>query len=560
MSSWKNVLFILILLVLSIVFIPIIISIMRPRKQQHLEALFQTSFDGIVLVNEDKKILAINPSLLNMSGFRVEELVGERFCMVTGCGKRFGTSECSGQCLVLSTIRKGGSLPYLETGMAKKDGTIVPVAITVSSFKRKRGVYEAAIIIRNLMVEKGLSKNLARKLKQIKNAQLRSEALLQLGLELSSMADFDQRLQSVVDRIRQMMHVDLAGLLLMEQQGKYWYWKALSGNGSNELKTRIVHLEEEPLGKILKNGQPIGMKDPVEAALSFSATFADLEGAKVKGFLGVPVQVRGKVTGILCAANRLNRSFSYGEVQMLSILANQIAVSVENEALWQQIENQAALRERHWLADEIHDGLAQSVASLQRQIKDITFLLEQGRKNEAENMLRQLSGLADSAYQEVRQAIFSLKGTTEIIGDFMMALEENMSEFSLQHHIPVQFNTSHLGAFRLAPNIETQLMRIIQEAFTNVGKHAQASEVKLEFSTWGKHHLRLSITDNGSGFDPAGLKDGSTRRYGLRIMEERARSIGGTFFIESSLGRGTVVTIQVPCRERIPQDEEKVLG
>jgi len=548
---------ILLIMSLFIVTILIVINKMRQGKQQRLQALFQTSFDGILLVSEDKRILAANPSLLNMSGFLIEELIGHNFCSVTGCDKRIEKEICPGQCLVLNTIKKGGSLPYLETRMSKKDGSLVPVAITVSSFKGKRGDNEAAIIIRNLRVEKGLTKKLARKLKQIKNAQQRSEALLQLGLELSSVADFNQRLQSVVDQIRHVMHVDLVGLLLMESKEKYWYWKTLSGNDKgSKLKSRIIRLDEGPLGEMIKKGHPIGVKDSVEAARNFSAVFADLD-IQVKGFLGVPVQVRGKVTGVLCAANRLNRSFSYGEVQMLSILANQVAVSVENEALWQRIENQAALRERHWLADEIHDGLAQTVARLQSNIKDISYLLKEGEQHEAEDKLGQLTSLADTAYQEVRQAIFSLKGTIECVGDFKVALEENISEFRLQHQIDVQLISPDLEFFQFAPNIETQLMRIIQEALTNVSKHANASKVKIEVGSWGKRFLRITVADNGKGFDHAELKSGSRRRYGLRIMEERIQSVGGKFFIESAPGRGTVVTIQVPCQEKIPKMERR---
>lgn len=560
MNYWGTKILILIAMSLSIVILIIMINKMRQGKQHRLQALFQTSFDGILLVSEDKRILAANPSLLNMSGFLLEELIGHNFCSVTGCDKRIEKGACSGQCLVLNTIRKGGSLPYLETRMSKRDGSLVHVAITVSSFKGERGDHEAAIIIRNLRVEKGLTKKLARKLKQIKNAQQRSEALLQLGLELSSVADLNQRLQSVVDQIQHVMHVDLVGLLLMEPKEKYWYWKTLSGNDKgSKLKSRIIRLEEGPLSELIEKGQPIGVKEPLEAARNFSAAFADLD-IQVKGFLGVPVQVRGKVTGVLCAANRLNRTFSYGEVQMLSILANQVAVSVENEALWQQIENQAALRERHWLADEIHDGLAQTVARLQSNIKDISYLLKEGEQSEAEDKLGQLTSLADTAYQEVRQAIFSLKGTIEPVGDFRVALEEYISEFSLQHHIRVQLISSNLELFRFAPNIETQLMRIIQEALTNVSKHANASEVKIEFGSWGKRFLRITIADNGKGFDLAGLKSGSMRRYGLRIMEERIQSVGGTFFIESAPDRGTVVTIQVPWWEKIPQNGEKVSG
>lgn len=554
---------VLLFLLFAVIYIFVVHKRWAKRGEtRQLQMLFHTSFDGILLVNQEKKVLAANPSFLDMSDFQQEELLGREFCIITGCDKRFHAKECPGHCLVLRTIRQGGSLPYLETRMARKNGSLVPVAITVTSSSGKDGNFEAAIIIRNLTVEKGLTKKLSKQLKKVRSGQGRLEALLQLGLELSSIADFDQRIQSVIEKIRKVLRADLAGLLLAQSQDGYWQWKALSGNCSSEFKDRVIALEDGQLRERMESGQLIGDKDPLGAAEAemFAAAFLIPQTIKIKAFLGVPVKFRGRVIGILCVAHRKGYHFSRGQVQMLSILANQVAVSVENEALWQRIENQITLRERRWLAGEIHDGLAQVVAQLQSQIKDIAYLLEDGQSGKAENRLSRLTRLADTAYQETRQVIFSLNTTAEPEGDFITALDEYLSEFSLQHQIEVQLIRIDKDIINMASNVETQLMRIIQEALANIGKHADATQVRVEFSRWGKRHLRVTIADNGIGFDVSGLQSKNMKHYGLRIMRERATSVGGKLSVESTLGRGTVVTVQVPCEIGLPDtDSERMV-
>jgi signal transduction histidine kinase len=95
--------------------------------------------------------------------------------------------------------------------------------------------------------------------------------------------------------------------------------------------------------------------------------------------------------------------------------------------------------------------------------------------------------------------------------------------------------------------VRLQIIRIIQEALTNVGKHAQARRVELVFRQDGEW-LQLSIEDDGCGFDPLRLKQEDRDRFGLAIMHERVASVGGTLVIDSAPGKGTRLQLRVPLQ------------
>jgi two-component system nitrate/nitrite sensor histidine kinase NarX len=118
----------------------------------------------------------------------------------------------------------------------------------------------------------------------------------------------------------------------------------------------------------------------------------------------------------------------------------------------------------------------------------------------------------------------------------------------LQHQIPVQFKhdpADELGA--IDPLAEVHLLRLVQEALSNVRKHAQSSLVTMSLRRHGEHWT-LIITDNGRGFDPAHQIPGSFPRFGLATMRERAEASGGTFELASAPNRGTSITVTLPIR------------
>jgi signal transduction histidine kinase len=113
--------------------------------------------------------------------------------------------------------------------------------------------------------------------------------------------------------------------------------------------------------------------------------------------------------------------------------------------------------------------------------------------------------------------------------------------------IPVEIDVP-LGAERskLPPSVEIQLMRVVQEALTNVRKHSKATSVQVKFEPNGDNELRVIIADDGQGFELARPRLTGWPRFGLQTMRERAEAVGGALKIDSAVGKGTRVEVRVP--------------
>lgn len=198
---------------------------------------------------------------------------------------------------------------------------------------------------------------------------------------------------------------------------------------------------------------------------------------------------------------------------------------------------QATAAERARLAREIHDGMSQQLWLA--RLKQGRLLQEGGLSVEATVLAADVTASIESALDEAKQAILALRPAEG--SSFVEVMERYVDEFSDRFGIPAQ---SRIDAVveRLGPRAQAELLRIAQEALANARKHADATKVivQAEPTTDG---LRLTVTDNGRGFEPgpSGLKG-----YGLRSMRERAELIGATLAIESQPHDGARVVVDVP--------------
>jgi signal transduction histidine kinase len=159
-------------------------------------------------------------------------------------------------------------------------------------------------------------------------------------------------------------------------------------------------------------------------------------------------------------------------------------------------------------------------------------------------------GLLDSylgnAYGDVRQALSDLRRTRPKGEGFLAALEELLAEFGRRNRIEARLSTENgSGRICFPPLMEVQLERVIQEALTNVSRHARASEVRVSVAQEGEG-WRITVADDGVGFDP-GQAETDAEGYGLQTMRERVEALKGEFAIESRPGEGTRIRVFVPC-------------
>ena len=228
--------------------------------------------------------------------------------------------------------------------------------------------------------------------------------------------------------------------------------------------------------------------------------------------------------------------------QVRSYLSNALPKSAgEALSLLPQVEYRAILEERARLAREIHDGLAQTLAFLKIEIGRAENFLAQGKSEQAARILKEFSRTVGDAYLDAREAIENLRRVPA--GRLDAWLGQVAEDFKALTNLPVEVDM-HLNS-ELPIELQVQMIRIVQEALTNVRKHAQASRVWLR--AWeDEQEALIEVVDDGLGFSPTDTI--TAARYGLRGMRERAESFGADFQVASCPKGGTTIRLRIPLR------------
>jgi two-component system nitrate/nitrite sensor histidine kinase NarX len=279
-----------------------------------------------------------------------------------------------------------------------------------------------------------------------------------------------------------------------------------------------------------------------EAVLLGDVT-GDLDSPQSLGSLiVVPLLVReGAVLGAILVGNLRPKSFTRRHLALLRTLAGQVALFMQNVQWMTDLEYQAVMAERNRLAREIHDGLAQTLGFLKLQAAQMkNFIAQEDRERLQQILDVSYETLAD-AYLDVRQAIDNLR--IDPSGDGVTGwLEQTVIEFQENSGFAVELVAAD-HARDLPPEVQAQLIRVVQEALNNVRKHAHATQTWVSCIANGGD-LILEVRDDGVGFTPEEVH--TTSRYGLRGMRERAELIGAEFQVISCPEEGTTVRVRLP--------------
>ena len=199
--------------------------------------------------------------------------------------------------------------------------------------------------------------------------------------------------------------------------------------------------------------------------------------------------------------------------------------------------------ERQRLSRQMHDGPAQALSNFILQT-EIAMRLFDVDAAQAKDELNNLKSSAMGTFQKVRNFIFELRpmmlddlGLVPTVRRYADAFKE---QTSLDVNVTVTGNER-----RLEPYLEVMMFRALQELMGNAARHSQATQVKVMLDM-GDDRVRVSVDDNGRGFDPDAVQQGSS--LGLKLIRERAEMLGGTFEVDSAVGRGTRVAFAVPAR------------
>lgn len=212
-----------------------------------------------------------------------------------------------------------------------------------------------------------------------------------------------------------------------------------------------------------------------------------------------------------------------------------------------RLQELAVLEERDRLAREMHDGFAQALGVLNLNAKAARQALATGDVDHSTQALDALEQLIDQTYADVRETISSLRTTVSPEKGLIAVVDQYLEEFGLQYGLETQLILEGTEDICFTTSQEIQLLRIIQEALSNVRKHAQASQVRIQFAKMDQS-VEITIADDGLGFDPTTVEHGTRQAFGLVIMRERAESLEGVFRLETQPGAGTTIMVGIPLK------------
>lgn len=256
----------------------------------------------------------------------------------------------------------------------------------------------------------------------------------------------------------------------------------------------------------------------------------------------IPLMVRGRRIGMVLLSHPHTREWQHADLQPYQATAAQLATAIDSRQqhrlLAERGKQLAVLEERRRLARELHDSVTQSLFSMSMLSQVIPDLWELDR-DEARLSLEQIRDLTRGALAEMRALLFELRPAEPGAQSLAQALTQHARSFEQRTGITVTVEIK--GDLNLPDEVEQALLRIAQEALTNVSRHAQAQRVYLLLQ--GGHPIRMTISDNGRGFDPGQVSCG---RFGLISMQERAVNINARLQVHSARGQGTEVVVEWP--------------
>jgi signal transduction histidine kinase len=253
----------------------------------------------------------------------------------------------------------------------------------------------------------------------------------------------------------------------------------------------------------------------------------------------IPMVVGDKLIGVLDVESPDRNRFSEANARVMSMLADLLAVAVQNARLYEQAQAVAALEERNRLARELHDSVSQALYGIALGARTARTLLDHDPSRLSEPLDYVLT-LAEAGLTEMRALIFDLRPESLENEGLITALGKQIAVLEGRHGISVQ--TEFCEEPVLSLDVKEMLYRIAREALHNTVKHARASKVTIRLIN-ESGRLTLEVADNGLGFDHNGSFPG---HLGLYSMRERAARLHAAITIDSAPGMGTRIAVRIP--------------
>ncbi len=401
----------------------------------------------------------------------------------------------------------------------------------------------------NLISDKlqGLSLNMEAQVRQqtahIKHKTRSLEILYDVAASINSSRDLDDLLTRFLHTLKEVVHARAATVRLLTNDGRM---RLVASIGlSDEVVSREQYMpSHQCLCGYAATGGMILSDDSVHKCDKL--TGMQFFGQDDVEMIAVPLQYRDRTLGVYnLFVDRGNRLDAEYDSELLISIGRHLGMAIEKSSVDEEANRLTIIEERTRIAHELHDSLAQTLASLRFQVRVLDETLHRGDESALWAELERIENSLDEAYSELRGLIDHFRAPIDRRG-LMPAIEKVVERFRNESNIQIFLQREWRGP-SLPEDMEIQVLRIVQEALVNVRKHSKAHTVRVLMRAKDDGQYRILIEDDGTGIEPRTADGAPGEHVGLSIMEERARRLGGKIRFESEPGEGTRIQLTFPA-------------
>ena len=348
---------------------------------------------------------------------------------------------------------------------------------------------------------------------------------------VSSAMSVEEVLDVIVDRAKRITDTDKAMLVLSEEHSQTIDLDTLVVRGRRDQhaqqwwQSRLEVLGE----RLFQRGEPLIEEHPAESAW----------------LLCSPILVHDRAVGLLCAINRMEHPFTQTQIDFIAILSAFAASAIENARLAEESRYVLLASERDRIAREMHDGVVQSLFSISLGME----LCKKQLGRDPSGVMTKLDDLQEhlnTTMAELRRFIYDLRpmklSELGLIGAVEYWVREITQGRPVRGRVVIEGDLPRLG-----PADEAVLYRVAKEAVSNAVRHAAARQLVVHIHA-ENGAVKLTVTDDGDGFDVDRVLSGGPSGIGLTSIAESVRREGGSLNIDSRPGGGTTVAVELPVR------------
>lgn len=354
----------------------------------------------------------------------------------------------------------------------------------------------------------------------------------------------------------------------VDEMGQGFVSRMLDMNGAQGASIRLLDAQSQTLSYMFASGLPDEMLkpnmpcshpqncqcgfltqklfEPKSMILLRSQDTSPGCSAGFKSIYAYPIRFANQDLGVFTLYFTEETKIVVEGARLIDALCAQLGVAIENQRLIARDQQFAVSEERNFMAQGLHDSIAQSLSYLNLQTQMLESAIKDQEPKAVDEYLASIKHGVSESYEDVRELLLNFR-TRLSEQDFNSSVQMVLQRFEVQSQVEVRQNMKGNGM--LSPHQQLQIIFILQEALSNVRKHAQATLVVVDID----NHVdfNLCITDNGVGFDAQSVVHKQLHHVGTSIMQERASQIHAHINITSQVGQGTQVQLTLPNAQRI---------